>query len=112
MKFCKVCDNMLYINVDTDSQELSYTCKNCGFEEKEGEMKESILISEKKFNQDNALLTNFLNPNIKYDNTLPRVNNIVCPRCTQTETIFIKYDHANMKYLYFCCKCDNFWRNE
>lgn len=56
----------------------------------------------------------FMNINIKYDKTLPHVNNIKCPdiKCKKTtDTIYIKYDLNNMKYLYFCCNCEKFWKN-
>lgn len=56
----------------------------------------------------------FMNTNIKYDKTLPHVNNIKCPdtNCEKTtDTIYIKYDLNNMKYLYFCCNCEKFWKN-
>jgi hypothetical protein len=59
----------------------------------------------------------FITADIKHDPTLPHVNNIPCPReeCKKgkgdtTDTIFIKYDHGNMKYMYFCCHCEHFWK--
>ena len=113
MKFCKVCDNMLYIEV-TEEQNLKYYCKNCNFNEIHQVEAESTVISEKTYTNDLANLSSYINPNIKYDLTLPRVSNIACPECkpTDNEVIYIKYDQRNMKYLYFCCKCEHFWRNE
>ena len=33
-----------------------------------------------------------------------------CPK-PEKEVIFIKYDKANMRYLYYCCYCDTNWKN-
>jgi hypothetical protein len=78
--------------------------------------KDTIIVSDKKYSNDSANLNSYLTPNIKYDLTLPRVSNIVCPndscKPNANEVIYIKYDHANMKYLYFCCHCDHFWKND
>ena len=60
----------------------------------------------------------FVNPYIKYDPTLPRVNNIKCTNkdCNskknklQNEVIYIKYDSKNMKYLYVCETCGETWK--
>ena len=30
MNFCDTCDNMLYVKVNTDENELKYNCKTCG----------------------------------------------------------------------------------
>ena len=30
MKFCKDCDNMLYLRLNNDSNNLIYYCRNCG----------------------------------------------------------------------------------
>ena len=34
MKFCKECNNMLYIGIDAeDTNKLTYYCRNCGNED-------------------------------------------------------------------------------
>lgn len=109
MKFCNLCDNMLYIH--TDGSDLAFKCKNCGFVAPQTGTG-SILISERQVDKSFAVnLNNFLTPNIKHDPSLPHVNNIPCPNCKpkENDVIYIKYDGENMKYLYFCCKCDHFW---
>ena len=136
MKFCDVCDNMLYVKVDTD-EGLMFYCKNCNFTRTQNKDTSSLpLIAEKHTNgatkselDDNCIVdinysddarnySVFMTPNIKYDMTLPRVNNIPCVECekkknkAKPEVIYIKNDAANMKYLYFCYNCENFWRVE
>lgn len=118
MKFCSICDNMLYIN--TEGSQLAFKCKNCGFVDTPTN-NGSVLISERQVDNPAAVnLNNYLTTNIKYDPSLPHVNNIRCPNCKISEAseakeddvIYIKYDAENMKYLYFCCKCDHFWTLE
>lgn len=114
MKFCNICDNMLYLKVVQSSQ-LEYYCKNCNFTMLESAEGSSVCISQKHLMNDKSSYNSFLNPNIKYDMTLPRVNNIKCPECKdskdkESEVIYIKYDAENMKYLYYCCKCEHFWK--
>jgi len=121
MEFCKLCDNMLYIKREvTDEQDkLINYCKNCS---KEIELKsdnKSILIFENNYEKEKINYKLFVNPYIKYDPTLPRVNNLVCPnnKCTKkknedNEVIYIKYDNENMKYLYYCVYCEEFWVNK
>lgn len=137
MKFCDYCENMLYVIVD-DDKELKYQCKNCNFvnvivttdkvdddgqpitvlkqtytnEIKHIECNECVM--DINYVDDARNYNQYMNKNIKYDKTLPHVNNIKCPSsgCTkETDTIYIKYDTKNMKYLYFCCNCDTFWRD-
>jgi hypothetical protein len=132
MKFCEYCQNMLYIIIDSEKC-LKYQCKNCNFDKQittnDDTLPTTILkntyIDEEKSKDCNECVMNinyaddarnynhYLNKNIKFDKTLPHVNNIKCldKTCTkETDTIYIKYDHNNMKYLYFCCNCESFWK--
>jgi DNA-directed RNA polymerase subunit M/transcription elongation factor TFIIS len=115
MDFCKLCENMLYIKIDDDK--LKNYCKNCNFSE-EVESNQSRIIIENNYEMEETSLDDSFNTNIKYDPTLPRVNNIICAnkKCTKSkdednEIIFIKYDKENMKYKYYCVHCDYFWNN-
>jgi hypothetical protein len=89
-------DNNLDKNDDLDLEE----CDEC--------------VMNINYTDDKHNYQQFMNTNIKYDKTLPHVNNIKCPdtNCKKTtDTIYIKYDLNNMKYLYFCCNCEKFWKN-
>lgn len=121
------------------SKRLYFTCKNCGYSEVEDGIASSVPVVVKRFDNDSKesplddkciSQTNYFDDirsfqqyqtiNIKHDMTLPRVKNIECPKCvkngeigeTLPEVICIKYDQANMKYLYFCCHCEHFWKLE
>ena len=121
MEFCKLCDNMLYIKREvTDEQDkLINYCKNCSNSVELKSDNKSILIFENNYEKEKINYKLFINPYIKYDPTLPRVNNLVCPntKCTKkknqdNEVIYIKYDNENMKYLYYCVYCEEFWVNK
>lgn len=131
MKFCDVCQNMLYVSTN-DERGLVLYCKNCNFTKTFDYDKGSIqlthvgeqsdeappppdtCITAINYSDDARSYKQFLTPHIKYDMTLPRVNNIPCPKqCSKDgegEVIYIKYDQENMKYLYYCCKCEHFWK--
>ena len=117
MKFCDGCSNFLYITIDEDKN-LVYYCKNCNNREVHQKANGSVLVIEDTKIDDSTRYSQYLNPNIKYDPTLPHVNNIKCPntKCTKKEneesdTVYLKYDFVNMKYLYSCVHCDHFWKN-
>jgi DNA-directed RNA polymerase subunit M/transcription elongation factor TFIIS len=115
MKFCQ-CGNMLYVSVDSADKKLEYYCKTCNNREKKDAQESELIISDNKID-DTIKYSKYINKYIKYDPSLPRVNNITCvnTNCTKkhdqmSEVIFIKYDAVNMKYLYYCVHCDNFWK--
>lgn len=115
MDFCDLCDNMLYLKVKQDDNQLLNHCKNCNFQ-KELPNNKTIKILEKNYEKEEINYDLFINPYIKYDPTLPRINNVHCINkdCKKkhdkdNEIIYIKYDNENMKYLYFCVHCDYYW---
>lgn len=116
MRFCNTCNNMFYVRVN-DTKDLEYYCKFCNNSVVEPKTNGSILVIDDNTVDDDIRYKQFVNKNIIHDPTLPRVNNIQCPNenCTKhkdedNEVIYLKYDFSNMKYLYFCCKCNHFWR--
>lgn len=119
MRFCQYCDNMLYIKLIKNIQGDDYFeyCKYCGFKERMSK-DTSVKVLENNFDDNNDLRYHlFINNYIKWDPTLPRVNNIKCvnPQCTKpknkdNEIIYMKYDSVNMKYIYMCIFCDKFWK--
>jgi len=69
--------------------------------------------SEQKFNH-------IVNQYTKLDPTLPRMYNMKCPNANcntnlvdsgkPAEVIYMRYDDANLKYLYICVECDTIWK--
>lgn len=116
MHFCSICDNVYFIKVNED-KDMVYFCKSCGNEEVKHKDNGSICIIDDNKVDDATKYSQYMNKYLKYDPTLPRVANIKCanPACTKggdqpNEVIYLKYDHTNMKYMYYCCHCEYFWR--
>ena len=125
MKFCKECNNMLYIGIDADdSNKLTYYCRNCGTVDNtiatEGHciLNTQLKKGEQKF-------YHIINQYTKMDPTLPRLTNIKCPNesCVtnasassdkkdKTEIIYMRYDDNNLKYVYICSDCDTIWKTD
>lgn len=75
MKFCNICESMLYLKQENDENKLTYYCKFCDTEDDkpvDSEIYTQIYNDEFKCN------TLIDNKYIKHDVTLPRVKNIDC----------------------------------
>ena len=118
MKFCSVCDNMLYIDV-RDNGKMVWNCVYCMKPDdvaNASDTNSSIMVSSVDYKNEKAKYQHLMTPYIHHDPTIPHVSNIPCPNpeCTRKkgdaqDVIFIKYDHDNLKYLYSCSHCKHFW---
>jgi DNA-directed RNA polymerase subunit M/transcription elongation factor TFIIS len=131
MEFCDFCDNMYYIKQRDDTNTMVHYCKNCNNEKPfnnatsstenengNGTGQSSHKILTNNFEVGANIYKQYLNENIVYDHTIPHINNIICsnPNCTKPDDVgndvmYIKYDKSNIKYLYHCVHCKNFWIN-
>ena len=121
MHFCKICNNMYYIQIsDKDSNQLIYYCRNCGHEDSLL-TSENICVTKTQLMKSEQKYTHFINKYTKLDPTLPRINTIKCPNqnCKsnteegkEREVIYMRYDDINMKYVYICAECDYVWKIE
>lgn len=118
MHFCSNCSNMYYIRINSDDpNKLVYYCRKCGNEDKLLAI-ENVCVSKTQVKKSEQTFNHIVNKYTKLDPTLPRINNILCvnPDCvTNTEDkpreiIYIRYDDANMKYIYLCSDCDTIWK--
>jgi hypothetical protein len=109
---------MYYITVDPDDESrLAYCCHNCGHRDASAD--DDCRIVDVVLHKNAASFTPFVNEYTKFDPTLPRIDSIPCPNdaCpthapkapAKRETVYIRYDEANLKYLYLCCVCDRAW---
>lgn len=112
MKFCTICENMLYMRLVDDKLEMY--CKSCGYTK---DAEDETQTMDTNYTDDRASYAHFLTKNIEHDMSLPRVSNIPCPLqgCTKpaqnaNEVIYIKYDPVNLRFIYFCCHCKRFWK--
>lgn len=118
MHFCSNCSNMYYIRINSDDpNKLVYYCRKCGNEDKLLAI-ENVCVSKTQVKKSEQSFGHIVNKYTKLDPTLPRISNILCvnPDCiTNTEDkpreiIYIRYDDANMKYIYLCSDCDTIWK--
>lgn len=123
MKFCKECDNMLYIRLlKEDSNKLIYYCRNCGNSYDEINENNVCVLNTDIASKEKAYLQD-INEYTKLDPTLPRTLNIKCPNqsCpsneksdlgeqSKNEVIYLRYDDVNLNYVYICTKCDTVWK--
>jgi DNA-directed RNA polymerase subunit M/transcription elongation factor TFIIS len=116
LKFCTVCDNYLYMQVDSESQELTRLCRKCGYKEQDttGGLVMEMMIQEDSAEGYKVLLNEFT----RKDPRLPHIRkNITCPNLVcdsnkggkDPDVIYIKYDLVNMMYLYICDICGEKW---
>lgn len=115
-QFCPLCDCYLWLKLDDETNKLQFECKNCN-NIIDHQHEKSLCVLSTEFSDDDSTYQQYINKYLKHDPTLPRVNNIKCvnPACTKSpgdenEVIFVKYDFANMKYLYHCVHCEHFWK--
>lgn len=118
MHFCSNCYNMYYIRINSDDpNKLIYYCRKCGNEDKLLAI-ENVCVSKTQIKKTEQSFSHIINKYTKFDPTLPRINNVLCPNSdcpTNTqgkdrEIIYIRYDNSNMKYVYLCSSCDTVWR--
>lgn len=118
LKFCPVCDNYLYIEVDTESQGLTRLCRKCGHKEEDtkGGLVMEMMIQQQSSEGYKVLLNEFT----RKDPRLPHIRkNISCPNVTcdsnkggkDPDVIYIKYDLVNLMYLYICDICGEKWHS-
>lgn len=121
MKFCSQCDNMYYISInENNTNELTYYCRNCKYQDSTISSEGVCIIDTHTEGSKNIHFNHIINKYTKLDPTLPRVRNIKCPNveCKSNnfdkeyvypEVIYMRYDDADMKYVYICVVCDNMW---
>ena len=83
---------------------------------------EGFCILDTQFKKSEQKFNHIINKYTKLDPTLPRINNVRCPNAScQTnaigetkpaEIIYIRYDDANLKYIYICSTCDTTWKTD
>lgn len=123
MKFCTQCDNMYYLAVDEDDiNKLTYYCRNCKNVDNTISSEGACIINTYSVNNKNMNFNHVINKYTKLDPTLPIMKNIKCPNAEcksnnvdgekylHPEVIYMRYDDANMKYVYICSVCDFVWK--
>jgi len=125
MHFCTVCENMYYIRLTGEEKDkLTYYCRKCGHEDDALiSSLENICVSKTEIKASTSSYDHILNKYTKLDPTLPRIQNIQCPNTAcvtnvkskeeppTSDILYIRYDDANMKFVYICTHCDTVWKS-
>ena len=134
MKFCPTCENYLVTqilnsdNIENSNKLLVYHCYNCGYENKldinaiasNGNTEDKCIY---KSNADLSKIKIYSQnlKYLKYDRTLPHVDNINCPneKCiTYTQqnirnnVLYMNLNDNMLIYLYQCNHCNHTWTNK
>jgi len=118
LRFCPVCENYLYTDVDAESLDLFRVCRKCGHKEKDtkGGLVTEMMIQQQSAEGYKILLNEFT----RKDPRLPHIRkNITCPNVScdsnkggkDPDVIYIKYDAVNLLYLYICDICSEKWHS-
>jgi DNA-directed RNA polymerase subunit M/transcription elongation factor TFIIS len=119
--FCELCDNMLVTKIEFkaaaedavegssgDTNLINY-CRSCNFSTDYPEKKNPVY--HLNYNLELIKREHIVNKFTAKDNTLPKALGIKCPNDTcpskKSDIRYIKYDDANMKYIYICIDCNN-----
>ncbi len=127
MKFCKNCNNYLFLKIKNDTDSVvsyTYNCRNCGFTDTKTSnnmesMKQESIYSNPS-NIDKVRYYALKKDLLKYDKTLPHINNIPCANkeCIShgepnlTDIIYLVIDKKKLQELFICNICSTHWTNK
>ena len=108
---------MYYLRMGSDSDtSLTYYCRNCGNEDP-SLATQGLCVSNTTLKRSSQKYAHVVSSYTKDDPTLPRTSAIRCPnpqcpaaKSGENEVVYMRYDDAQMKYLYICTKCDTMWK--
>lgn len=131
MHFCTECQNMYYTRLGGDNlDKLIYYCRKCGHEDDALSIDpKNICVSKTHLKTSSSSYHHMVNEYTKLDPTLPRVKNMPCPNAScptkpgnnkegeetktlENDVIYLRYDDANLKYVYICANCNTVWKND
>ena len=116
LNLCKQCDMKLNYYVSDEDSKLYLGCKVCGHKE---EHTGTTCIYNNDYRIDLSQIIN-QNKYLEHDITLPTIENNPNIKCPNEECNaqggdksfkYIKYNVADMKYIYICEKCGQKWNN-
>jgi hypothetical protein len=114
---------MYYHQID-ETNSLKFFCRYCG--KVDTDLTNSdFTVSKIQIKKNSQTFNHIINPYTKYDPTLERRTDILCPNAScktnkagskdgknsKREVVYIRYDDTNMKYVFTCCVCDTIWNS-
>lgn len=111
LTFCNVCDNIIFRNYTKEG--IFHKCRQCGFEEKvKYPSDQPYLLHETNYKTKSKDIV--FHEQMIHDPTLPMAPGMSCinTACNGTNIVYMKYDQANLRYLYVCRDCHTKWKNK
>jgi hypothetical protein len=113
---------MYYISVNEENPNvLEHYCRNCKHVDGTIAQDGGCILDVQTKNEEQQI-SRVINKYTKADPTLPRSYTMKCPnsKCKSNidepmvnpEVVYIRYDDANLKYLYICTTCDSQWKTD
>lgn len=106
MKFCKVCENMLYAIEETTGT-VQFKCRKCDYFETITH--ENPIVYEHLLKEDTAARL-VVNPYLAQDPTLPHFTTITCPNGHTGDVVGLKTNVQNVVWMYQCAECNVSWK--
>ena len=129
---------MYYIRLSgEDEDQLTYYCRKCGNEDSAIIASLDNVCVSRSDKRTASSYDHIINKYTKLDPTLPRLYHIKCPNAScssntakeqkqeegkddasvegasdKNEVLYLRYDDANMKFVYLCAICDTIWNTE
>ncbi|KAJ1960663.1 DNA-directed RNA polymerase II core subunit rpb9 [Dipsacomyces acuminosporus] len=109
-RFCPDCSNMLYPREDRVRRQLMFACRNCDHQE---EAENNCVYRHEVIHipsEQTMVITD-----LSSDPTLPRTNQIPCPKCQYEEAVYFqsqsRHPDTRMTLYYVCCRptCQYRW---
>ncbi|KAI8870466.1 Zgc:103515 [Ramicandelaber brevisporus] len=113
IRFCRDCNNVLYPKENRQERRLYYACKVCDYQEKAQEQLVHRQQVAHVANETTAIVADLAS-----DPTLPRTNEIPCPRCGHNEVVYFQsqsiHPDTRLTLYYLCCNtsCSHRWTSE
>lgn len=109
LKFCPVSNDLLYPRENKELRRLEYYCKNCDYVQQAEAAEHCVHVSELKHD---AKEQTVVLQDVTADPTLPRTQEVTCPKCQHNEAVFFSASSEQGMTLYFnCMLCQHRWRD-
>jgi len=127
MKFCPDCNNYLFLKIEKDSNNKiisTYNCRNCSYSKTN--INNNLTSSKQQSiynNPENIDKVRYYAGKkelLRYDPTMPHINNIPCPNSEcisnkepdKNDIIYLTLDKVKLQILYICNNCVTHWTNK
>jgi DNA-directed RNA polymerase subunit M/transcription elongation factor TFIIS len=126
MEFCPDCNNYLFLKINNNENNVGFTynCRNCGYTDIRNNNNVKSVKQQSIYNNpeniDKVRYYASKKELIRYDPTMPHIDNIPCPNkeCIshkepdKNDIIYLTIDKIKLQMLYICNNCVTHWTNK